>query len=249
VALVILAVWLLDSDDGSPAAASITPTPTPSPTATAEPSPTPEATATPTPTPAPGPTPTATAPPSQAGGFTIAAWDGSAWRSDSPLDGAAYREGQALTVLVQIERARDGAVYPLRIRYDCRAFDFLTSYDATDGDTAALAAGGPGSAIPDAAVRIPDDPGTPADDAAEGSLNLWGGSFSAAGPLLPGGPCAGEKTLEVSVAAASDTLYVLWAARIAGGAAASPTPLRLSVDLPGGERIGLQIAPGSVLAG
>jgi len=157
------------------------------------------------------------------------------------------REGEKKDVAVKIERTRAGADYPLTVRYECLAFDYLTSYDRDDGTDAALAPGGPGNAFRDGAALIPDDPGTADDDEGTGSLSVWGGSFSNVGPLLPAEPCKGEKTLEFSVAAAAGTVYVLWAAHIAEGAAALPVPLSITVALPGDEDIGLRIEPGSLL--
>jgi hypothetical protein len=246
VALAVLGVWLWGTDDDAPADVSGTPTPTPAVTATPSPTPTP----TPTPTPSPTPAPTATVPAANGVGqgplFRLAAWDGQRWQFDPPLEGARYREGEAVPFLLRIERASRGAAYPLTIRYDCEAFALLTSYDRDHGSEPALASGGPESAAADTTLSIPDDPGTGADDAETGSLSLWGGSFTDVGGLLPSSPCTGEKGLTVGLAAAADTLHLMWAAEISPGAAERDAALRLVVQARGAEELSIEIDPESV---
>ena len=235
VALALLAIWLFDSDDNSPGGAAGTPTPTPS--ATAVPSPT--LTATPTPT--PSPTPTSSAPL-----FRLAVFDEGEWLFDALPQAAAYHDGEAIPLLLRIDNALPGAAYLLTIGYACEGFNLLTAYDRDAGSEPALASAGPGSAIADSAVRIPDDPGTADDDGEAGSLSLWGGSFIAIGALLPPSPCTDQKSLSVSLLAAADTLFLIWAAQLSEAASDSDLLLRLVVQLPDGDELSVEIDPASV---
>ena len=235
VALALLAVWLADSDDNSPAGAAGTPTPVLS-TAVVS-SPIPSA----TPTPARTPTPTSSAPL-----FRLAVFDEGEWQFDALPQAAAYHKGEAIPLLLRIDSALPGAAYLLTIRYACEGFNLLTAYDRDTGSEPALASGGPGSAIADSAIRIPDDPGTDDDDGEAGSLSLWGGSFIAIGALLPPSPCTDEKSLSVLLLAAADTLFLLWAAQLSEAASDSDVLLRLVVQLPDGDELSVEIDPASV---
>ncbi len=148
--------------------------------------------------------------------------------------------------MFRINRASPGDTYFLAVRYDCGGFAFLTSSQRDHGSGPALVPGGPQSAAPDTTLAIPDDPGTRADDSEERSLSLWGGSFRGLTPILPISACAGEKSFTVGVAAAADTLYLMWAAEIAPGAAERDTPLRLAVQPTGAEELSIEIDPDSV---
>jgi hypothetical protein len=235
VALALLAIRLSDSDDNSPAGAADTPTPAPS--ATVPPSPTQTATPTPTLT----PTPTSSAPL-----FRLAVFNEDEWQFDALPQTAAYHEGGAIPLLLRIDSALPGAAYLLTIRYACEGFNLLTAYNHDTGSEPALASGGPGSAIVDSAVQIPDDPGTDDDDGEAGSLSLWGGSFIAIGALLPPSPCTEQKSLSVSLLAAADTLFLMWAAQLSEAASDSDVLLRLVVQLPDGDELSVEIDPASV---
>ena len=239
VALALLAIWLSDSDGNTPAGAADTPTPVLS-TAVVS-SPIPSATPAPTQTATPTPTPTSSAPL-----FRLAVFDEGEWQFDALPQAAAYHEGGAIPLLLRIDSALPGAAYLLTIRYACQAFDLLTAYDRDTGSEPALASGGPGSAIADSAVQIPDDPGTDDDDGEAGSLNLWGGSFIAIGALLPPSPCTDQKSLSVSLLAAADTLFLMWAAQLSEAASDSDVLLRLVVQLPDGDELSVEIDPASV---
>ena len=235
VTLALLAIWLSDSDDNSPASAADTPTPTPS--ATVPPSPTQTATPTPTRT----PTPTSSAPL-----FRLAVFDEGEWQFEALPQTAAYHQGEAIPFLLRIDNALPGASYPLTIRYACQGFNLLTTHDRDTDSEPALASAGPGSAIADSAVQIPDDPGTDDDDGEAGSLSLWGGSFTAIGSLLPPSPCTDQKSLSVSPLAAADTLFLMWAAQLSEAASDSDLLLRLVVQLPNGDELSVEIDPASV---
>jgi len=224
IAAALLAVWLSDSGNVTPPPTA-TPAATATPTATAVPTPTPAATAEPSPTPSPTPTPEPD--------FSLAVWDGSAWRSDPSLDDDAYRKSGNVPFVLRIDRARPGATYPLVIRYGCRGFAFLTAYGRNSDSAPAIASGGPGSVFADSAAPIPDDPATAADDGEDGSLSLWGGSFAAAAAVDPPSPCSGEKRLFVEIAPAADTVFLMWAAHVSDAASAGGVPLRLAVQVPG----------------
>ena len=195
------------------------------------------ATPTATPTPIPG---------DRGALFRLAAWDGKAWRFSDRLEGAAYRGGQAVPFLLRIDRALTGTTYPLTIRYDCRGFDFLTSYDRDEGSGPALASGGPGSPIADSTVPFPDDPAARADDRETGSLSLWGGSFASVDAALTSSACTGEKSLAVTLSAAADTLFLIWAAQLSEAASQGAVPLRLTVRTAGGEELSVEIDSQSV---
>jgi hypothetical protein len=229
VGLALLGAWLWGTDDDAPVGVSGTPTPTPAVTAT--------------PLPAATPTPVADG---QGRLFRLAAWDGQRWRFGPPLEGAIYREGEAVPFLLRIERASRGDTYFVTFRYDCDGFAFLTSSDRDHGSEPALASGGPGSATPDTTLVIPDDPGTRADDGEGGSFSLWGGSFRGLTPIVPISPCTGEKGLTVGLAAAADTLHLMWAAEISWGAAERDAPLRLAVQARGAGELSIEIDPESV---
>ena len=235
VTLALLAIWLSDSDDNSPTGAADTPTPTPS--ATVPPSPTQTATPTPTRT----PTPTSSAPL-----FRLAVFDEGEWQFEALPQTAAYHQGEAIPFLLRIDNALPGASYPLTIRYACQGFNLLTTHDRDTDSEPALASAGPGSAIGDSAVQIPDDPGTDDDDGEAGSLSLWGGSFTAIGALLPPSPCTDQKSLSVSPLAAADTLFLMWAAQLSEAASDSDLLLRLVVQLPNGDELSVEIDPASV---
>jgi hypothetical protein len=229
VALVVLGVWLSDGGDNSPAGSDGTPTATPivaeapSPTATPGPAPSP------TPSPSPVPTLASPTPDGQGPLFRLAAWDGERWQSSPLPEGATYREGEAVPFLFRIDRASRGAAYSVTIHYDCEAFALLTSYDRDHGSRPALASGGPESAAADTTLSLPHDPGTGTDDGEAGSLSLWGGSFTGVDGPLPSSACSGEKSLTVGLAAAADTLHLMWAAEISPGAAERDAPLPLTV--------------------
>ncbi len=243
VALALLAIRLSGSDGNSPAGAADSPTPVLSTAVVSSPFPsaTPTPTQTATPTPTRTPTPTSSAPL-----FRLAVFDEGEWQFDALPQAAAYHEGGAIPLLLRIDSALPGAAYLLTIRYACEGFDLLTAYNHDTGSEPALASGGPGSAIADSAVQIPDDPGTDDDDGEAGSLSLWGGSFIAIGALLPPSPCTGQKSLSVSLLAAADTLFLTWAAQLSGAASDSDLLLRLVVQLPDGDELSVEIDPASV---
>lgn len=248
VALAVVGVRLLDSDDNSSAGTSGTPTPTPAVTATPSPTATPGPTPSPKRSPSPVPTSVSPTPAGQEPLFRLAAWDGERWQFKPSLDGATYREGEAIPFLFRIDRASRGADYSLTIRYDCEAFALLTSYDRDHGSQPALASGGPERAAADAILSFPQEPGASAGDGEAGSLSLWGGSFTGVDGPRPASGCTGEKSLTVGVVAASDTLHLIWAAEISPGAAERNAPLRLAVQAAGAEKLSVEIDPESIRA-
>ena len=248
VILALLGIWLAGSDGDATTAAAETPTPVLLTAVVSSPIPsaTPVATPTPTLTPAPSPAPTA-APTSGEPRFRLAVWDGRGWQFDAPPRDAAYREGEAVPLLLRIDGALPGAAYPLIIRYGCEAFDLLTAYDRDTGGEPALASGGPGSAIVDSSIQIPDGPGVAAgDDGEAGSLSLWGGSFVSIGAPLLSSPCTGLNSLSVSLLPGADTLFLMWAAQLSEAASDGDLPLRLLVQLPGGDELSVEIDPAAV---
>ncbi len=241
IGLALLAIRLSGSDDNSPTGAADTPTPVLSTAVVSSPIPSATPMATPTPTPTTTPTPTSSAPL-----FRLAVFDEGEWQFDALPQTAAYHDGGAIPLLLRIDSALPGAAYLLTIRYACEGFDLLTTFDHDTGSEPALASGGPGSAIADSAVQIPKDPGTDDDGGKAGSLSLWGGSFITIGALLPPSPCTDQKRLSVSLLAAADTLFLMWAAQLSEAASDSDVPLRLVVQLPDGDELSVEIDPASV---
>ncbi len=231
VSLALLVVWLTHSDGNSPeGAASTAP-----PSATTAPPATPPATS-----PSP-PRLAAPVPESQGALFRLAVWDGDEWQFNFTPEGPEYREGEAIPFLLLVDRAQPGDTYPVTIRYDCNAFDFLTAYDRDHGSEPALAADGPGSRIADSAALIPDDPGTPEDDGETGSFSLWGGSFTRVDAPLPSAACTGEKGLTVGLSAAADTVFLMWAAQLSEVAPDGDVAARLAVRVPGGRELSVEV--------
>jgi hypothetical protein len=177
--------------------------------------------------------------------FRLGAWDGQAWQFDRSAVSGDFREGLAVPFMLRVEGARSGDSYGITLRYTCRTLQFVSGFDRDSGGGPALATGGPLTALPDSTAQLPDDPTTAADDAEEGRLSLWGGSF---GPLELAdvtGPCAYERRLNVSLLAGQDTLFLLWGAVVAPGAATAGPPLRVTVFTARGEQR-TEIDPASV---
>jgi len=230
IATALLAVWLSDSD-------SATPPPTAIPIATATPTPSPEPSPAPSPSPSPSPIPSPTPSPIPEPELSLAVWTRGAWQPKP--DGQApkaFREGQAIPLLLRIDRARPGDSYGITLRYTCRSLQFLSGYDRDSGGGPALAPGGPLAIVPDSVAQLPDDPTTAADDGESGRLSLWGGSFGPVELAGVSGPCAYERRLNVSLLAERDTLFLLWGAVVAPGAAEAGLPLRITVVTERGER-------------
>ena len=247
IGLALLAIRLSDSDDDSPAGAADTITPVLSTAVVASPIPSATPVSTPTPTHSATPTPTRTpTPASTTPLFRLSVFDAGEWQFGALPQAATFHEGKAVPFLLRIDNALPGAAYLLTIRYACEGFILLTAYDHDAGSEPALASGGPGSATADSAVQIPDDPGTADDDGGAGSLSLWGGSFIAIGALLPSSPCTDQKSLSVSLLAAADTLFLMWAAQLSEAAWGSDALLRLVVQLPDGDELSIEIDPASV---
>ena len=174
---------------------------------------------------------------------------------------STYREGEAVPFMLRIDHAVPGDTYAFDIRFDCahravNGYDFLTSYDRDRGTAPALDADGPGGAVPDALITVPNDPSIAFDDGeADRTFKLWGASFAAAveGPS-PSALCqpdrgqSAEKHHTVFVTARSETAFLLWGGHLAssadwglgkGAASISGAPYHMKLDVPGpgvGER-------------
>ncbi len=231
VGLVLLVVWLTDSDGNSPEEAASNAVPS----ATAAPSATPPA------TPPSLPRLAAPVPESQGALFRLAVWDGNEWQFNLTPEGPVYGKGEAVPFLLRIDRALPATAYTFTIHYDCIGIDFLTAYDRDAGSEPALATGGPGSPIVDSAAPVPDDPATPADDQEAGSFSLWGGPFTRVDAPLPSAACTGENGLTVGLSAAADTVFLMWAAQLSDEASNRDVPLRLAVQTPGGGELSVEI--------
>lgn len=237
VALIVLAASLCGSEsEGSPpAAASPTAMPTPAETPA---TPTPAVTPTPSPTVAPSPTAAAV-------DLQLGIWDGRSWQFEEAT--VTNANGRGVPALLRLGGLEAGATYHPTVRYRCRTFEFLTSYSRDSGTAPALAAGGPGSAVPDGVLQVPDDPDTEADDGDVGALSVWGGAFEGLTPIEPPGPCAGEKALSFALKAEATTVYLMWGAVVspdAGGPRTAP----ISVAIPETGEASIDIAFAAVLS-
>ena len=200
--------------------------------------------------------------------FRVAVWaDGPGQWQFGDLHAAAsgYREGQAIPFLLRIDDVSLGGVYRISLRYDCGAdgsgaFDFLTGYGRDARSELALAEEGPGLAIPDATVPVPDDPAIGIDDSdREGDrlFRLWGASFDSElnGPA-PDARCRKDKLVGLTVRVYAPTVYLLWGGHLASsadwgegqGAASGDSPFQMKVGVPGvaPESLRLEIDPGAV---
>ncbi|MEX0799776.1 MAG: hypothetical protein WD379_00995 [Dehalococcoidia bacterium] len=240
-----LGTWLSEAEENGGA-----PTSTPTPTAgtpwsaTPVPASTPQPTATPTSTPQPEPTPSPTPSADEPGArYVLTLWDGATWRFEPP-EGATFREGQAVAFMLRVGGVEPGSSFPLTIRYECEGFEFLTTFSHDAGEEPPLASGGPGSALPDAAMTVPDDPATTADDG-DGHFSLWGGTFDSVGGPRPGSSCVIDKQITVNISAAGESLFLLWAAVVAPGASEGE-PLSISVETVDGRSATIEIDPAAV---
>jgi len=200
--------------------------------------------------------------------FRVAVWaDGPGrWQfGDLHAVASGYREGQAIPFLLRIDDVSLGDVYRISLQYDCEAdgsvgFDFLTGYERDARSELALAEEGPGLAIPDATVPVPDDPAIGFDDLDReggGLFRLWGASFDGAltGPA-PDARCSKDKLVGLTVKAYASTLYLLWGGHLGSsadwgegqGAASQDSPFQMKVGVPGvaPESRWLEIDPGAV---
>jgi hypothetical protein len=187
------------------------------------------------------PSPLATVPATR---FELALWDavGRRWQSgDLVIQGSGYHEGQAIPFLLRIDNARPGETYNVNIRYDCpeggvSGFDFLTDHNRDVDIERALEGSGPPGAVPDAAILIPDDPATTADNTAGGGhLRVWGATFeqSPAGPV-PATACVADKLIHVRIRPRTETVYLAWGGHFApstAGAAGQKTASAMQVAI------------------
>ncbi len=220
----LLGLWLARSGSSGPADALSTPTPV-------EP-------ATPV-----------VAPPQAGPRFRLAVWSDveKRWRFENLTAAAsAYHEGEAIPFMLRIEAAGPGSSYALTIRYDCahglaHAFDFLTGYDRDRGSEPAQAPDGPRKPHPETLAVIPDDATTPYDDKETGrAFALWGGSILGMAGPFPQTPCdpgSGQRVYVLGLAAAQETVFLLWSGHLASAAdwgekaaSSSPTPLRMRAE-------------------
>ena len=229
IAVAALGVWLSEAEEDGGVPPGVTPTIGTPFTASPVPTPTPAGTPTPEPTPTP-----ATAEPR----YVLTVWDGESWRFSPPAQ-ATFAEGPAVPFMLRLGGAEPGSIFQVTFEFECAAFASLTSYDMAAGESPALAAGGPGSALPDAQRAIPAAIG-------DGVLSLWGGTFAPAGGTSG---CVEPATLDITVTALSDSLFLLWAGVLAPGASALDEPLEMLVIDEGGRRFRIEIDPEMVTDG
>ena len=190
------------------------------------------------------------------------AWSrqGNEWVDDTLPAGEGYKEGDAIPVLLQIDRATSGSFYETIVSYQCgtdhgAGFDFLTSPAEVDSD-AVLTGPGPGRERPDSTVPIPNDPNITFDDESAGLFQLWGATFqqSLQGPLPPS-TCDRQKEFHLITAAVSDTVSLVWAAHLASaadwgegkGSASAQAPLTIEVTIVGVADARVTVADGAIV--
>lgn len=191
-------------------------------------------------TPSPSPTEAGTETPTPEAAVTLMAWSASlnGWEA-STVPAADWQGGEALPFLVRW-RSQPGAQYVVNLAYSCAGIDYLDAPDAWPGG-ALLADGGPGRERPDAAVPIPDTPDFAPDDGAAGVVFLYGGSFTVLpAPVQPGGGCAGERSLTLSVATSGAEAWLAASAHLAADAR---TPITLSATVSGVGSASVTAAP------
>jgi len=180
---------------------------------------------------------------------------------DLNRNNSAYHEGEAVPFMLRIDNARLDADYVLAVRYDCvqrgiNAYDFLADYERDRGTLPALDPDGPGSALPDTTISIPDDTSIGFDNAeSPRQFKAWGIIFTSppVGPA-PSTVCTAqlgqkaEKSYELHFRALTDTVFILWGGHLAssldwgqdkGAASISGAPYHMKLDVPGpgvGER-------------
>jgi len=248
--LVAIVIAFAATSTGNSGDAQVSALASPSRSATPTSNATVEPTATAEPTPA-GPTPTrlpATAAPTPKPPFTLAVWDATQakWQTgDLTLRSAGSPQAGAIPYLIHIDDVTIDHVYSVNIRYDCDAgqgggFAFLTDYNRNLTTDPALAAGGPISAVPYAAVPIQDDPAITTDEEQGVRLmSLWGAEFA----LWPTGPepttgCDGTRLVNVRLIARSETVYVMWAGQVLAPNPAGRFGMEVTIDgLPGTARL------------
>ena len=150
--------------------------------------------------------------PSQAIQYTLAYWADalSSWLPVSLYaEGSPDAEDESVPFMVRIENAVPGGTYTFSVRHDC-AHEPLESNDR-GGARLDFYIGAPDSSIADA--ELAEDGGT---------FKLWGGSFAGADVspadvnfCLPEEVDNGTEAYAIAVAARSETLYVIWDARLA----------------------------------
>lgn len=234
--LIVAGAVLLAAGTGNETASpQVTASPSPRPSAIPARSPVPAITAA-TPTPLSSPTPVA----SPMAQVRLAAWsktDGAWVYADLSAARSGYREGETVPFLLEIDGATASQIFETSIHYLCKAggiaaFDFVTSYDATAGKGPSSATGGPGRALPDSTVPVPDYASISVDNANRGTLQLWGATPDGAptGPL-PATSCADEKSIDMRVVARQSRIYLAWGGHLAPGAAGQHAPIGVTVEV------------------
>jgi len=190
------------------------------------------------------------------------AWSrqGNEWVDGTLSAGAGYKEGEAIPVLLQIDRATSGSFYETIVSYQCgtdqgAGFDFLTSPAKVDSD-AVLTDPGPERERPDSTVPIANDPNITFDDESAGLFQLWGATFqqSLEGPLPPS-TCDRQKEFHLITAAVGDTVSLVWAAHLASagdwgegkGSASAQAPLTIEVTIVGAGDTRVTVADGAIV--
>lgn len=233
---------------GETAAPTDEPTATTAPSATATTAP---ATATPAPT---GP-PAGEVSAAPQGALGVAYWSNKLnrwWFGDLTDVAASYEEGQDVPFLVRWE-GTPGAMYNLRIVYDCAApdvfgaLDYLSGVQSYGGEQATVRYG-PGDVRPAAAIPAPDTPNFDADDGDGGVFWLWNAKF----PVLPLPPhpddkCDLRRTVDIPIQALGGPIVFLASGHLGsatvynGGegasSAADPFGLNIAVEGVGGATV------------
>jgi hypothetical protein len=154
---------------------------------------------------------------SQAAQYTLAYWADAlgAWLPVRLYpENSSDVEDESVPLMLRIDNAVPGRTYTFNVRHDCAyggSYELLASYDGGGGAMPTLYEEGPGSSIADALLTTED-----------GNFKLWGGSFASADVspadvdlCLPEEVDNGTEAYAIALAARSETLYVIWDARLA----------------------------------
>jgi uncharacterized repeat protein (TIGR01451 family) len=176
---------------------------------------------------------------------------GSAWQNGNlNASQAHYREDDSVPFRSVITGLSLGA-HVLEIGYDStkggvHAYDYLTSFDRTEGDAAPCSDSAGCSGAPTSTKAIPTDPtladAAPPVDQVAGSLSAWGATIDGLSySVLPASPegTANHVTLKVSFTATSTTVVLAWGGHVAsqidwgagdGAGAISGSPYHMNID-------------------
>lgn len=262
LAAIAFGLFLILSNGNGDAAPPLSTANTVAPTDVAASTPEPTAVATPTPqtTETAAPTVAPTAAPAVRFRAQLRAWSDitSEWALTALDQGISnYREDDLVPVLLRIDNATLGDTYDLQLTYDCAsrdasAIDFLGGVSSEE-TSSLLAAPGPKRVTPDSALIVPDDPSLDFDNGPGSAFRAWGATFSAAHGPTPQSACTEQKTIDLSVIAQSETMFIVWTMHLSspaewgdGNSATDAVPFSLYVEINDVLELQVTLLPGAI---